>query len=849
MYKFDDLDKKVEEFKNSEYTKGHGLVVTSLIAATFEDGHTHILHPPKEQNKQLFINAIENIKGMKLSKSERNPNLFTHKTNQQRKESIENRKIVFSHHRALGDEVMFTAGIRDFKLLFPQIKINAEGSHKALWENNPYIDRDIKSGDNGVECYRVGYKAVNNANNCSLHFNTMFLMDMISIADLHKTLPIKLGEFTAAFANGAVGDKPELGNTKKNPNAYEPFISLAKKYKDFCNNFARQRGDLHLTEEEKNNNLIKDVYGYEKYWIIAPGGKRDCTTKIWDWRKFQEVIKHFDGKIKFVVIGKSDLLNEKLDNVIDLTDKFNKDIRGLLSLVYHADGCVSGPSALMHLAAAIPPRFKKERKPCVTILGGREPSSWTWYCNHQILHTNGIFSCCDNGGCWTARTVPLQKDKKHNKKLCRKPVKVNGRTVQDCMDSITVEDVIRAIEKYYNGDIYTYLKPEKKEKTKKARTKKDSPKVEVLADNNWIATDSREINLLGNLNTKGGGEQSLLMISELLTAAGWKVHLYPWESVEELWKDYNMEKWNFSDGSMAKNMKPGLPLLFYGNDSIRDFTRNAQEVVSKSCAVIIGINYVNDKLPKCDWLSASNKVKAIIFQNEEKRDEFERDRIGFEDTKQVVLFGAIDLERFIEVCPPERKKGQELVVLKHCMPDYRKYVTQESKSGGDKKHIWQHEVIKEDDVKFYGRLLKDTKDIKFEFMEAHKELVNAYKNESRMVFRKLNEIPVDDFLSKGHVYLYRTSNRWRDQYPRTVAEALAAGLPVLTEPRDGTKDRVVHGDTGFYCIDYDGFLYALKLLQRKEKYRHRMGMYAKEWAKKNLDPRKWVDIIERLIDE
>ena len=290
----------------------------------------------------------------------------------------------------------------------------------------------------------------------------MFLLDMIANADLHKSLPISLGEFCSSFANGAIGDPP-LGNLKKHAHiAKEPFISIADKYRHFCKIFSRQRGDIYLTEEEKKNNIIRDVYGVEKYWVIAPGGKRDCTCKIWDWREFQKIIDHFDGLIKFVVIGKSDLLIEKLNGAINMVDKFNKDLRGLFSLVYNSDGCVSGPSALMHIAAALPPKKDKERKPCVSIIGGREPAWWSCYQTHQVLHTCSAYSCCQDGGCWKARTIPLQKDPKHNTNLCRKPVKVNGKSVPECMASITHKDIIRSIENTLRAIYITTLSQRRK---------------------------------------------------------------------------------------------------------------------------------------------------------------------------------------------------------------------------------------------------------------------------------------------------------------------------------------------------------------------------------------------------
>jgi len=726
---------------------------------------------------------------------------------------------------------MFSAGIRDFKLLFPDIHINVETNQSAVFDNNPYLDRELKKDDKDTEYYKVGYPAIGNVNNSNIHFTMMFLLDMIAATDLHKSLGFSLGEFCASFANGSVGDPP-LGDPKKNSEAKEPFISLRKKYEKLCENFTRQRGDIHLTDKEKATNIIKDLYSIDTYWVIAPGGKRDCTAKIWDWRKFQQVIDYFEDRIKFVVIGKSDLLVEKLNNVIDLTDKFNSDLRGLFSLVYNSDGCVCGPSALLHIAAAVPPRQERERKPCVAIFGGREPTAWSWYCNHQILHTNGAWNCCDNGGCWRARIIPLPKDPKHNEHLCDHTIVEDSRTIQACMATITAEDVIRSIEKYYEGNMYELPKV------------KSKPKQPNIIEISHKRNTKNVINLLGNLNTSGGGEQSLCTIAKILGDAGWKVNLYPWSSVHKNYQDLglNIMPVSFKDG--IKDLSG--PLLFYANDCIWDFVKSAQELVKQASSLIISINYCNGTLPKAEWLAKSGKLKAVIFQNKEKQEEFDRTAIGFEDTKLITLFGAIELDKFLEVCINKRK-DEDLVVLKHCVADYRKYITKESENNGDRLHIWQKNLHKELDTRFYARLLKDTKKTRFEFMEAHKELEEEFKNEPRMVFHKWDSMPVREFLSRGHVYLYRTSNMWRDQYPRVVAEALAAGLPVLSEPRDGTKDRIEYGDTGFYCVDYDGFLYALKLLQRKEDYRHKIGMNAKDWARQNLDPKRWAEVIGELL--
>lgn len=754
---------------------------------------------------------------------------------------MEQRRIVWNHHRALGDSLMLTAGVRDFKLLFPDIIINVNTNQKALFDNNPYIDNRLKQGDKGVECYKVGYPMIGNCNNTNMHFTSMFLFDMIAISDLHTRLPISLGEFCAAYANGTVGDPP-LGDINKNKQSKESFIALREKYKNICQNFARQRGDIHLSKEEKNYNLIKDIYNINTYWVVAPGGKRDCTAKIWDWRKFQEVVNYFEGRIKFVVIGKSDLLIEKLDNVINLVDKFNDDLRGLISLVYHADGCVSGPSFLMHLAAAMPSRANKERKPCVSIFGGREPSAWSWYCNHQILHTNGIFECCDNGGCWKARTYSLPKDPKHNKNLCINTVERDDRTIQKCMDIITAQDVIRSIEKYYEGNIYTYDKPKKVIVDEKF----SSNNLSVISIKDET---KKEINILGNLNSKGGGEQSLCTIVKVLRENSWKVNFYPWSTKNEIYSNIETEPYNFIDGSMVKNIKTGLPLFFYANDKCWDIVKYGEELVTKSSSVIVSINFMNGDLPRCKWLAKSNKLKAVIFQNPEKREDWIKNAIGFENTKLLVYVGAIELDKFLKVCPLQRKKDEPLVILKHGVADNRKYVTLESKDSGKKKHIWQKYFHKELDTKFYSRLLKELKDIKFEFMEAPKELVEYFKNEPRMVFHKWDSIPIEQFLSRGHLYLDHLSNSWSHSYPRVYGEALAAGLPILCEPRDGGMARigVNYGDLGLVCCDYDQYLEGIRKFQRKEDWRYAVASYAKDWAKENLDPRNWVKLIEENI--
>ena len=94
--------------------------------------------------------------------------------------------------------------------------------------------------------------------------------------------------------------------------------------------------------------------------------------------------------------------------------------------------------------------------------------------------------------------------------MCHHTVEIGGRTIQSCMASITSEDVIRGIEKYYEGNIYRYLK---------IGTRKELTVTESGAENQSGSSVSKkviskflnrkkEINIIASLQSSGGGEQS-----------------------------------------------------------------------------------------------------------------------------------------------------------------------------------------------------------------------------------------------------------------------------------------------------------------------------------------------------
>jgi ADP-heptose:LPS heptosyltransferase len=316
-------------------------------------------------------------------------------------------KLLLKNSLCPGDVVTLTAAVRDLHRAHPgRFLTDVRTPFPTLWEHNPYLTRlDEKAP--GVEVIEMHYPLIHACNTAPFHFIhgfSQFLAQKLQ-------LPILPTEF---------------------------------------------KGDIHLSDDEKLwSSQVHELTGEDTpFWIIGAGGKYDVTIKWWDHRRYQRVVDHFKGRIQFVQVGKAGDYHPRLDGVIDLRER--TDLRQLIRLVYHSQGVLCGVTALMHLAAAIETRpGQPKNRPCVVVAGGREPSQWEAYPHHQYLHTNGALLCCDQGGCWKSRTVPLgdgnERDNPGN--LC---LNVSGHLPR-CMDMITADDVIRRIETYFDGGAVSYL--------------------------------------------------------------------------------------------------------------------------------------------------------------------------------------------------------------------------------------------------------------------------------------------------------------------------------------------------------------------------------------------------------
>jgi ADP-heptose:LPS heptosyltransferase len=316
-------------------------------------------------------------------------------------------KLILEHFRSPGDVLMLTAAVRDLHKCYPNRYLtDVRTPCPHLWENNPCIT-PLRENDPQVTVLQCHYPLIHRSNDLPVHF----LNGFVEYLNEQLRLDIRLSAF---------------------------------------------KGDIHISDREKSwFSQVYEMVGQDMpFWIIVAGGKYDFTIKWWEHQRFQAVVNFFRGKILFVQVGEQHHNHPALDGVLDLRGK--TDLRQLVRLMYHAQGVLCPVTFAMHLAAAVEVKEgKPKNRPCVVIAGGREPSQWEAYPHHQFIHTNGALLCCDNGGCWKSRTVPLgdgdAKDEAEN--LC---VDVVGRLPR-CMNMITAADVVGRIERYFDGGSIRYL--------------------------------------------------------------------------------------------------------------------------------------------------------------------------------------------------------------------------------------------------------------------------------------------------------------------------------------------------------------------------------------------------------
>lgn len=317
-----------------------------------------------------------------------------------------------------GDYIVLTAAIRDICLAHPgRFQFGIRCFERSIYQYNPYVDLHLHRG----RVVPAKYPMVHRSNSVKAHFMWGFLEHL----------------------NQQLGTRAKLTD-------FRPYLRL------------------HETE------IKEPPCGLKKpYWVFASGGKKDYTAKIWDPACWDTVVGDLSKRVTVVQVGGGSHIHPPIPGTVNLVGKTS--FRELIRLIYHSEGVLCIVTCLMHIAAAL-------NKPCVVVAGGREPYWWEAYTEesrlasmrygnpnwqppanddfvpHKYLHTISTapgslatIQCCFNKGCWKSRVGAKKPGDRHS--VCQNQVKQGNVILPACLQKITPQNVLEAVQWYYDKGI------------------------------------------------------------------------------------------------------------------------------------------------------------------------------------------------------------------------------------------------------------------------------------------------------------------------------------------------------------------------------------------------------------
>lgn len=410
---FKSLSQQLLSPRTNGQLSDRGEPVIANISLGFKDGHCHHHFVGSKDDTKLLLQDLTDQTGIL-------PELPNYVDLPEIEVERLPRQIVFHNRQAIGDILMFTTAVRDFKKRYPFVDVKVQSTAGHLWDHNPNLYRgefqdivdpleglskpnDMQkleatkearklaiSQDRPLRVYIGPGKLTNMSNRTDLHFANAYRMSMEMMLGLP---PIPQGPI---------------------------------------------RPDIYMTEKEYAAPPL--IEG--KYWIITAGEKGDWTAKTWPPSYFQKLVDLLP-EITFVQIGMAGhphvaLKGDNVINYIGKTQDRDTGIRKLFNLFNWCEGSIGLVSFQMHLAAGF-------GKPCVVIAGAREPISFTRFPGHRYLAKDGTLNCTINEqgepiSCWYC-----------DKKRCPYLVDIDGHETPKCVAMVEPVDVANAVLDYYDG--------------------------------------------------------------------------------------------------------------------------------------------------------------------------------------------------------------------------------------------------------------------------------------------------------------------------------------------------------------------------------------------------------------
>lgn len=510
-------------------------------------------------------------------------------------------KVLFHNENALGDILMMTCAIRDFKKAYGhEYECNVDTTCMHVWDNNPNLTKFDKPDLN----INLGPKmAVQGSNTSGLHYCNGFRRS------IEHNLKINIPQ----------------GHIKP---------------------------DLYLTEKEKSERIVEG-----RYWVMVAGGKKDqFTSKKWPMERWQKVVEMLPD-IPFVLVGETrdehkPLKGSNVINLIGKTQDPDHGLRNLFKLFYHADGSVGLVSMHMHLSAAFD-------RASVVVAGAREPVSFERYNHHQYLSNQGTFRC--NNFCNNCRNFKKEGKKKlcsvhgsdgvpvdyyASKKLCLEydpispnmikttscwKVSIGGCPNQEngyakCLMQIHPEDVVKAISSYYENGALSPI----------------HGKPKVHNSTLYIIQNKKPVfKMVANAHNYLGGERSVVWIMSEMLKKGYDVHLSTTKGVgPEFMK-------HLPEGVLVTNKltDPCQIFMIYANDMVFNMSKDPYlSLMPKIQAEkkIMMCNYKIGAVGKTEWTKHFDMYGFLCSQ---LRDDLLKSMPG---AKCFVLPPPVDIEPFLK---------------------------------------------------------------------------------------------------------------------------------------------------------------------------------------------------------